>query len=128
LHAVSVPQPDASALLTGPGPAEYPAWRTGYRGLLLIHAAKAEGGGSAAVGLVCNALIGVVDLVDCLQDDRRDDRRGDEAGYRWVLANPRVFAAPVPHNGKVGMFDISNALVADALASATPPGEKGKKN
>jgi hypothetical protein len=120
MHAVSVPQPDASALLTGPGSVEYPAWKTGYRGLLLIHAAKAEGRGSAAAGLVCNALLGVVDLVDCV----RDDRQGDEAGYRWVLANPRVFADPVHHNGKVGMFDVSDELVAAALAVVEAPGKK----
>jgi hypothetical protein len=94
---------------------------------LLIHAAKAEGRGSAAAGLVCNALIGVVDLVDCVRDDRRGDRQGDEADYRWVLANPRVFAVPVPHNGKVGMFEVSDAAVADALATAEPP-KKGTKN
>jgi hypothetical protein len=125
MQAVSVPQPHASALLTGP--AEYPAWNTGYRGLLLIHAAKPEGKGSAG-RLAHNAFIGVVDLVDCVRDERRDDRRGDEAGYRWVLTNPRVFATPVPHNGRLaGLFQVSDEAVADALATAEPP-KKDKMN
>jgi hypothetical protein len=99
---------------------EYPAWRTDYRGPLLIHAAKRDGKGSPE-GLACNAIIGVVDLVDCIQDDRPGDRQGDEARYRWLLANPRVFVAPVPHNGKVGMFSVSDDIVAAALASAEAP-------
>jgi hypothetical protein len=124
LNAVSIPQPHAAALLAGPGPVEYPAWRTDHRGPLLIHAAKQEGKGSAAAGLAYSALLGVVDLVDCVQDAGR----GDEAGYRWVLANPRVFATPVPHNGKQGMFYVSDAAVADALAAAEAPRKKRKKN
>ena len=127
MNAVSVPQPHAAALLAGRGPVEHPAWRTGYRGALLIHAQKPEEGKSTAAGVrapVGNALIGVVDLVDCVRDDRRG---ADEVGYRWVLANPRVFTAPAPHNGKVGMFEVSDAAVAEAVATAEPP-QKGTKS
>jgi hypothetical protein len=60
----------------------------------------------------------VVDLVDCVES-----RAGtDEAGYVWVLANPRRFARPVPHvDRKVGLFDVADAAVADALEGASSP-------
>jgi hypothetical protein len=90
---------------------------TGYRGPLLIHAEVRGSKGSVVVGLAYNALLGVVDLVDCV----RDSGRGDEAGYLWVLANPRIFTTAVPHNGTVGMFQVSDDRVVEALATAEPP-------
>jgi hypothetical protein len=75
---MSIPQPAAAALLAGQEPVKPLAWRTDHRGPLLIHAAKRERGKGSegpATGAVCNAVIGVVDLADCVADDappRRD--------------------------------------------------------
>ena len=68
MNAVSLEQLDAAALLAEDGPVEYPAWQTEHRGLLLIHAAKRKAGKDSP-GQVCNAVIGVVDLADCVRDE-----------------------------------------------------------
>jgi hypothetical protein len=120
MNAISIPQPYAAALLAVQGPVEHPSWWTDHRGPLLIHAGK-RGPGNAplAGGLVCNALLGVMDLVACVQKEHRG-ADPDEASYYWVLANPRAFATPYPYKGKQGMFQVADRLVDAALAGAPP--------
>ncbi len=118
MPAVSIRQPQASALVACAGSFEHPAWETEYRGPLLIHAAKrgagdppADKSGSPAYG----ALVGVVDLEDCIRTER-DGGGPDEVGYMWVLAHARPFSVPVPYVGRLGLFDVPHAVVAEALA------------
>lgn len=126
MQAVTILQPQAMAVLAQPGPFEYPGWRTDYRGPLLIHAAarggrregrRAPGG---APGLSADteysALLGVVDLVDCVASGRKDGDP-DEVGYVWVLANPRPFAQAIPYTGRLGLFGVADEAVALALAA-----------
>jgi hypothetical protein len=126
MNAISIQQPAANAILAGRDPVEYPAWLTDHRGQLLIHASKWAPGQSTAprsIHLVYNALIGVVDLVDCVRDYPAG-ADPDEIGYHWVLSNPRVFARPLTVNGRVGLFQVSDQAVAKALAGAKPPRHK----
>jgi hypothetical protein len=116
MPAVSIRQPLASSLVEQPGSFEHPAWETDYRGPLLIHAAKRgpgdpvpDRGGSPPYG----ALLGLVDLVDCIRTERAGGP--DEVGFIWVLANARPFAAPIPYVGRLGLFDVPHAVVARAL-------------
>src|SRR5262249_32756136 len=72
MNAVSIQQPDAAALLSEQEPVSYAGWQTSHRGPLLIHAAKRHTGKDLthqAPGLVYNAVIGVVDLSDCVRED-----------------------------------------------------------
>ena len=126
MQAVTIAQPLASAVLVRPGPFEHPGWRTDYRGPLLIHAA-ARGGRRevrrTAVGEIglsadteYSALLGVVDLVDCLASGGVDGDP-DEVGYVWVLANPRAFAHAIPYTGRLGLFGVADEAVALALAA-----------
>jgi hypothetical protein len=120
MNAVSIQQPDAAALLSEQEPISYAAWQTSHRGPLLIHAAKRHTGkdlSHSTRGLVYNAVIGVVDLSDCVREDHLG-ADPDEAGYLWVLTNPRVFARPLHVNGKVGLFQVSDSSVASELARA----------
>jgi hypothetical protein len=124
MRAMTIRQPRAAALLAAPGPSVQPAWRTDHRGPLLIHAAT-QGAGDpspdAAGSPVYGALLGVVDLVDCVETGRPSGGP-DEVGYVWVLANPRPFARPVPHPGRrAGLFDVADAAVAGALEGASAP-------
>jgi hypothetical protein len=118
LPAVSIRQPLASALVGGPAPVEYPAWETDYRGPLLIHAGKRGPGdppsdrsGRPAYG----ALVGLVELVDCIRTER-DGGGPDEVGFVWMLAKARSFHVPVSYVGRLGLFDVPQAVVAKALA------------
>jgi hypothetical protein len=123
MNAISVRQPDAVAILTGREPVRHLAWQTSHRGPLLIHAAKQERGrGSAelAPGSVSNAVVGVVELADCVRDDL-PGADPDEGRYYWVLINPRVFVSPLPAHGKVGLFQVSDEAVAAELARARAP-------
>jgi hypothetical protein len=123
MNAVSILQPDATALLTKQEPAVYSGWQTSHRGPLLIHAAKRLTGKDAArqdLDLVYNALIGVVELADCVQHQHLG-ADPDEVGYHWILTNVRIFASPVHVNGKVGLFQVSDSSVASELARAKAP-------
>jgi hypothetical protein len=124
MRAVTIRQPRATSVLAGRGRRSHPAWQTDHRGPLLIHAAKrvpgdppdATGGGGPAYG----ALLGVVELVDCVEAECGGD--ADEAGYVWVLGNPRRFTHPLPHpDRKAGLFDVPDALVAAAFAEPPAP-------
>lgn len=123
MNAISVQQPDAAAILAGQEPVKYLAWQTYHRGPLLIHAAKRQQGKDADVpvpGSVSNAVIGVVDLADCVRDDH-PGADPDESGYYWVLINPRIFVSPLPVTGKVGLFQVADGAVAAELARAKAP-------
>jgi hypothetical protein len=123
VNAVTLRQPQADAVLARPGPFTLPCWQTSHRGPLLIHAARRESSDPLPVasrGPAYAALLGVVDLVDCVERAGAD-ADPDEAGFVWVLANPRPFVRPVPHSGRVGLFAVADALVADAIAELPPP-------
>ena len=121
--AVSVQYPQAAAILAALGPVPYRFWQTDHRGPLLIHAGRCKAGGAFprwVEGLAYNAILGVVELTDCVRYDH-PGADPDEAGYHWVLAGPRAFASPLPSNGRHGLFQVADAAVADALALAVRP-------
>jgi hypothetical protein len=123
MNAISVRRPDIAAILAGQEPVKHLAWQTSHRGPLLIHAAKQErykGADEPAPDSVSNAVVGVVELADCVRDDR-PGADPDEGGYYWVLINPRVFVSPFPVHGKVGLFQVSDEAVAAELARAKAP-------
>jgi hypothetical protein len=131
MRALTVRQPQAVALLSPSGPLRHPGWRTDHRGPLLIHAARRGAGdphpSGPGKGPAYGALLGVVELVDCVAC-RHAGGDPDEAGFVWVLSNPRAFRRPVPHaGGRPGLFDVADAVVADALAAPAPRPRKRRK-
>ena len=120
MKVVTLRQPEATAVVLGVVKQLWRGRSLVYRGPLLIHAGKRVAGNAPPPrDLVCNALLGVVDLVACVRKDHRG-ADPDEAAYFWVLANPRVFATPYPYNGKPGMFQVADQVVAAALAGVPP--------
>jgi hypothetical protein len=120
MYAISIEQSHAAALLTKAWPFHYPSWLTDHRGLLLIHAGKqrtSKGPSPSGPAMKCNALVGVVELVDCILFEH-PGADPDESEYHWVLANPRVFIRPLPYTGRRGLFLVSEELVAAALKDA----------
>ncbi len=119
MAAVSIRQPTANAVMARAAPFELPGWLTDYRGPLLIHASRREGGDppiDTAAGAAYGALIGIVEMVDCVSRDR-EGGGPDETAYVWILADPRPFASPIPYAGRMGLFQVAGAAVADALTA-----------
>lgn len=137
----SVRQPWAWAILHGGKDIENRNWRTHYRGPLAIHAGKqfdmSESDfadytrglfGEPWLGMATQfirqydcigneprgAIIGVVDLVDCLPSFRCRSpwKAGDDPDYYcWQLANPRPLAEPIPYKGALGLFELPADIV-----------------
>jgi hypothetical protein len=117
MYAISIEQSQATEILARSRPWPCRFWRTEHRGLLLIHVrppkltreVSASPRGSGA-----SALVGVVDLIDCIPSTRPGDDP-DEVEYHWLLANPHTFAHPVPYGGRLGLFLVSEKVAAAAL-------------
>ncbi|MHB1422566.1 MAG: ASCH domain-containing protein [Gemmataceae bacterium] len=117
LYAVSIEHSLAAEILTGLRPVPCCFWQTDHRGLLLIHSytrKPARGASASNQGGGRNALVGVVELVDCIISDRAGFD-ADEIEYHWVLVNPRVFTPPLPYAGRTGLFLVSEGVVEAAL-------------
>lgn len=72
-------------------------------------------------GFTYGAIIGVVDVVDCLQLDvalrryvdrgHRDQRPFAEGPWCIITENPRPLKVPVPRVGALGLFEVPADLV-----------------
>lgn len=117
MYAISIEQPQADEILARLRPWPCRFWQTDHRGLLLIHARTrktAKGVSESDQGSGCNALVGVVELVDCITSTHPGDDP-DEVEFQWLLANPRTFVQPLPYPGRLGLFLVSESVVAAAL-------------
>jgi hypothetical protein len=117
VYAISIEQSHATEILAKlrPGPCRF--WHTDYRGLLLIHGRTpkpAKGVCASDQGSRGNALLGVVELVDCIPS-AHPDGDPDEVEYHWLLANPRTLIQPLPYPGRLGLFLVSEKMVAAVL-------------
>ena len=134
--ALSVRQPMADYITWGIKDVENRAKKTRLRGSILIHASKAPVDLSALPGLskllrkegligkeasyepTYGALIGVVDIVDCVT---ASSSPWFEGPYGWVLANARRFIEPIAYRGAVGIFYVPPVeLVGTPLARLKP--------
>ena len=91
---------------------------TGHRGPLAIHAGRSRDefrskadlsiipGLPDSDGLVDGAIIGVVEVVDCVPYEAVKDRPfAEPLGWCWLLADPRP-GEPIPMAGKLGLFEV----------------------
>jgi hypothetical protein len=130
MNAISMQQPAADSILSASGPVRHLAWQTTHRGPLLIHVSRNDRGrdsDKAERGSVCNAVIGVVELTDCVQENNHPGAGPDEVAYYWVLTSPRVFVRPLKMTGKVGLFQVSDNAVAKEVARAKSPAKPSSK-
>lgn len=132
-------------------------WATDFRGPLAIHAGKSNASMTdewfrKLPRLTFGAILGVVDLVDCVRvrrsqagrryisvDDQRRHRwlQGHfylEGPFAWVLENPVAFRSPIACCGQQGLFDIPDDVIADELRraekrqrSSVPPRGSGSR-
>jgi hypothetical protein len=148
MKAISLWQPWATLWVTGEKIHETRHWGTSHRGPLLIHAAKTRAGEAELITgryyltmrqalrkhdyvrfceLPFGAIIGMVDLVDCIPTESVWPRltNGEEAfgnfgpgRFAWRAENPRLFREPITFKGSQGFFNVPDELVAEALRRA----------
>jgi hypothetical protein len=125
MKALSVCQPWAWAILHGGKAIENRSRRTHYRGPLVLHASKSRrnvGGDFTRLlpglppweQLPYGALVGVVELVDCVPVHEVADDSFAEEPWCWVLARPRVID-PVSFRGQVGWFNVPDDLIGPRI-------------
>lgn len=121
MKALSMTQPMAWAVFNGKD-VENRRWLTKYRGPLLIHASmnwnrdhydwitanENRLGCQLPQQFVHGALIGIVDLVDCV---RYHGSRWFFGPYGFVLANARGFQEPINYRGQLGLFNVPDEIV-----------------
>lgn len=122
--ALTVRQPWAWAIIHAGKDVENRTWPTKHRGPLAIHAATKmwQGGRDELHNLVAfdvppedelirGAVIGVVDLVDCVPSfaiaEQSKSMWAIAGQYHWLLSNPRALSRPMPYRGQPGLFGIS---------------------
>jgi activating signal cointegrator 1 len=150
IKAISLWQPWASLWLSPNKLHETRHWATPHLGPLLVHAAKkfvkdvdseledilsSEFGGHWGMDLPTGALLGMVDLVDCMptdkiyrddhcdltSDERTDMACGDfaEGRFGWKRGPVySIFRKPVAFCGRQGLFNVPRAVVEFAIADA----------
>jgi hypothetical protein len=134
MRAISLRQPWAWAVFHAEPrkDVENRSWRTGYRGPLVIHAARgmtreeyaafwefygfvrlASGAADTVLNLPAfedlarGAVVGVVELVDCVRSHHSPWFRGD---YGFVLAAPRALTEPLAMTGTLGLWDVPGPI------------------
>jgi hypothetical protein len=129
VKALSVQQPWAWAIVHGPKRIENRTWLTYHRGPLLIHAGKNRRrlghygvGEPEPAALAFGALIGTVEVVDCVRLAEVLGQPFAEGPFCWLLRNPQPFSSPIPYRGAQGLFDVpGHVLAAAAPASSDQP-------
>ncbi|MBL8048095.1 MAG: ASCH domain-containing protein [Chthonomonas sp.] len=156
MKVLSIRQPWAWAIIHGGKDIENRNWRTNYRGPLAIHAGKqfdmrlddfrdyCRGDyGNPWLRMATEfineydfvgneprgAIIGVVDLVDCIPSYACDSpwKAGPDPDYWcWKLANPRPLAIPVLLKGQLGLFEVPGEITPAHLYCKGCHGDTGE--
>lgn len=127
MKAISLWQPWASLIVEGTKSIETRSWYTGYRGPLLIHAAKRKITRDSweqdilrflknpEMEIPYGALVGRVQLVDCKRTEYIRDGISETEytlgnfgndRFGWVMEKPELFHMPIPYKGMQGLFDV----------------------
>lgn len=123
MKVLTVKEPWASLIINGYKKYEFRSWKTNYRGKLLIHAGKTLEK-SVIPRFSCynleyssGAIIGEVDLVDCIEvDEELNDklmemnpvvygRSNHVRNYAWKLENVKKYKNPIYVKGKLGLWN-----------------------
>jgi activating signal cointegrator 1 len=148
IKAISLWQPWASLWLSPNKLHETRHWATPHRGKLLVHAAKkmvfdvdsdledillSEYGGHWGMDLPRGAIVGMVDLIDCLPTQRlhlrlhamtdleqADFACGDfsDGRFGWRRGTYWKFREPIPYRGRQSIFSVPRDVVAEQIATA----------
>ena len=116
MKTLTVRQPWAWAIIHGSKRIENRSRPTKYRGPLLIHAGQTRAefkdsdysqlmpGLPPVDDLPFGAIIGVVDVIDCLPVEDVEAGPFVEGPWCWMLKDPRPLG-PIPWRGQLGLFE-----------------------
>jgi hypothetical protein len=126
---LSIQQPYAHLILAGVKRVENRTWPTDHRGRLAIHASRLAVRSWEEVGfeddalvlpalaaLPVGAIVGTVEVYDCLRDDELPDEWLHDSFvgldcWCWLLREPRALAVPFPCKGKLRLWESPKGLV-----------------
>lgn len=135
--ALSIRQPWVDLILIGVKTIENRTKRTHFRGTILLHASATLAsseyidwyvktarkfnllGKNAEYEPDVGAILGLVDIVDCVQESESPFFEGP---FGWVLKNPRRFKKPIPYKGAVGIFYVPLDRLTGTPAARLQPG------
>ena len=143
MRAISLRQPWATWVVQGKKTMEIRTWTVSYRGPMAIHASQTvnrevcRANGIDPDRLTLGGVVGLVDLVDVIELDASsfqanqsrhmaqgmfDAPRAGERLYGWVLQNAQELADPIPYHGRIGLFNLPDALLAPGEAARSRDG------
>jgi hypothetical protein len=115
VRALTVRQGWAWGLVYGPKRIENRSRRIAYRGPLAIHAGLSRASVDACraampelpptESLIFGAVIGILDIVDCVPIAEVSGDRFASGPWCWITANPRPID-PIYCRGSLGLFDV----------------------
>ena len=125
MKALSIRQPWAWLIVSGIKDVENRNWKTNYRGKLIIHSSKLwDQEGYEFVmdtveyrqrpfipkkeGYVFGALIGMVDMFDCVQERPSKWFFGP---WGFVFRAPEIWQNPIPYRGQLGLFNVPDEMI-----------------
>jgi len=123
-HYLSVRQPYAWAIIKGLKDIENRDWSTNIRGRIFIHAGSNKTELEPGLDylkrrrvkplpgedeLIYGAIIGSVEIVDCVQKSR--SQWYEPSGYGFVLANPIAIARPIPLKANAKMQRLPDEIL-----------------
>ena len=109
MKALSVRQPWADNIIFHGKDIENRTWRTKFRGTVAIHAGMkfhdyADLSDEEKKQMVRGAIIGVVDVVDCVEKHKSKWFQKGFIGF--VLENPRPLKKPIPCKGALNFWNV----------------------
>lgn len=131
MKALTLWQPWASAIALGYKHHETRGWKTKYRGIIAIHAAKrpipsnspanAYFTKAAIADFPLGKIVAIAEIVDCLPVEDvlsvsiSDRLFGDwsEGRFAWQLENIRALKEPVPYKGMQGLWTLPDDIVLE---------------
>ena len=127
MKALSVCQPWAWAIVAGIKTVENRSRPTRHRGPLVIHASKSQRylagdyanllpGLPPVEQLVFGALVGVVEVLDCVPVAEVEGDAFAVGPWCWLLAEANALSVPIPYRGRVQLFDVEMALLIKNMA------------
>ena len=128
LRALSIRQPWAYAILHLGKDVENRPWRTHRRGRILVQASlnierdEAEKLRLDPDRLHTGAIVGSVDIVDCVQNSK--SKWAIKGQWHWILENPRVLATPIEFTGALGFIKVPPKLLKTVRFLNPKPSKK----